>query len=138
MQTVLMVIAVIKRGDQILLRKADPSRTPYKEPWALFGGQITGSGTLSEELNKELQSRWNMVVRVTDHLWWDEDKKVDHDSEEKRFIYLDVLSELEQAVEPFPTNQSEQLQWVKLDDLHSYELNPPTKILLAKLGYVRT
>ena len=137
MQTVLMAIAVIKRDNQILLRRTDPSRNPYKEPWALFGGRITGSGSLSEELNKELSSRWNMTVRVIDRLWWDEDQKVGHDGEEKHFIYLDVLCELNQTNEPVPANNNEQLQWVGIDQLQDYELNPPTRALLTKLGYTK-
>lgn len=36
MKTVLMAIAVIRQNDQILIRKFDPARNPYKEPWGLF------------------------------------------------------------------------------------------------------
>lgn len=40
MKTVLRAVAVVKNGDKILLRKMDPARNPYNEPWALFGGRV--------------------------------------------------------------------------------------------------
>ena len=133
-----MVVAVIKRNEQILLRKTDPSRNPYQEPWALFGGQIIGDNALSDEMNNDFRKRWDMSVRIVDRLWWDEDVKSDHDGEEKRFIYLDVLAELNQTYEPSPTNPNEVLEWVNIVDLEAYDLNPPTKTVLSKLGYLNS
>src|SRR5438270_13318475 len=68
MQTVLMAIAVIRKDDQILIRKFDPAKNPYKEPWGLFGGRLEGDGSVVELLNRELQARWNLTVTITDQL----------------------------------------------------------------------
>jgi len=135
MQTVLMAIAVIKKDNKILLRKMDPARNPYKEPWGLFGGRLEGEGTINEQLNRELQERWNMTVTITERLWWDEDQKPDHDGVEKKFIYLDALCELTGG-EPKPVNPNEQLEWVDVDKLKDYDHNPPGVTLLKKLGYL--
>lgn len=135
MKTVLMAIAVIKKGDRVLLRKFDPAKNPYKEPWGLFGGRLEGDGTVGELLNKELHERWNMRVKISESLSWDEDQKVDHDGEEKRFIYLDALCELAEG-KPSPVNPNEELQWVSLDELPNYDQNPPGKKLFKKLGWL--
>lgn len=134
MKTVLMAIAVIKKDDQILIRKFDPARNPYKEPWGLFGGRLEGDGTVVEMLNRELQERWNMTVTIKEQLTWDEDQKVDHDGEEKRFIYLDALCELASG-DPHPVNPNEELKWVAIDKLADYQQVPPGVRLFEKLGY---
>lgn len=72
MKTVLMAVAVVKSEDNILLRKMDPAKSPYKELWALFGGRIDGEGSVQDLLNKELEGRWNFKVRISEKLWWDE------------------------------------------------------------------
>lgn len=134
MKTVLMAIAVIKKDDQILIRKFDPAKNPYAEPWGLFGGRLEGEGTIVEMLNKELEARWNMTVAITEQLSWDEELKVDHDGEEKRFIYLDALCELASG-DPKPVNINEELKWVKVGELSEYQQVPPSVKLLQKLGY---
>lgn len=135
MKTVLMAIAVIRKGDQVLLRKFDPAKNPYKEPWGLFGGRLEGDGSVVEMLNRELKERWNITVGIKEQLAWDEDQKVDHDGEEKRFIYLDALCELESG-DPKPVNPNEELEWVRMDRVSEYEQNPPGVKLFKKLGYL--
>lgn len=134
MKTVLMAIAVIKKDDQILIRRFDPAKNPYKEPWGLFGGRLEGDGTVLEMLNRELLERWNMTVTIKKQLAWDEDKKFDHDGEEKRFIYLDALCDLASG-DPKPVNQNEELKWVPIDKLAEYQQVPPGVRLFEKLGY---
>ena len=135
MKTVLMAIAVIKDDNRILLRKFDPSKNPYKEPWGLFGGRLEGDGIIVELLNKELKDRWNITVTIKDQLGWDEDQKADHDGDEKRFIYLDALCEIASG-DPVPTNQNEELRWVPIADLPQYNLVLPTVKLFKKLDYL--
>ncbi len=86
-------------------------------------------------LNRELQARWNMTVRITQGLGWDEDVKNDHDGEQKRFIYLDAMCELAGG-EPHPVNPNEELKWVDIKDLPDYEHVPPSEKLFRKLGYL--
>ncbi|HKX24625.1 MAG TPA: NUDIX domain-containing protein, partial [Candidatus Saccharimonadales bacterium] len=109
MKTVLMAVAVVKDGDRVLLRKMDPAKNPYQQPWALFGGRIEDDGLIVESLNKELAGRWNFTVAITERLWWDEEAKVDQDGEEKRFVYLDTLCAVEGG-QPEPVNPNEVLE----------------------------
>lgn len=135
MKTVLMAVAVIEKGDQILIRKFDPARNPYQEPWGLFGGRLEGDGDVVEALNHELQERWNVTVSIARRVGWDQEQKIDHDNEKKRFIYLDALCNLETG-DPKSTNPNEELKWVSITDLHNYELNPPSTNLLKDLGFI--
>lgn len=135
MKTVLMAVAVVKSEDKILLRKMDPAKSLYKELWALFGGRIDGEGSVQDLLNKELEGRWNFKVRISEKLWWDEEIKVDHDNEEKRFVYIDAICEIASG-EPKPVNENEILEWVIPSELEKYDLNPPTKTLLKRLEYL--
>lgn len=50
MKTVLMAVAVIKKDNQILIRKFDPAKNPYQEPWGLFGGRLEGDGDVVNTL----------------------------------------------------------------------------------------
>lgn len=130
-----MPVAVIKNKDKVLLRKMDPEKSPYKELWALFGGRVDSGGLIVDALNKELSNRWNFTVSIAEKLWWNEETKVDHDEVEKRFVYLNVLCDIIGG-EPKPVNGNELLVWVSMSDLKQYDLNPPTRALLARLGYL--
>lgn len=133
MQTVLMAVAIVKNGEQVLLRKMNPAKNPYQEPWALFGGRIDGDGSVTDLLNKELQTRWNFAVRIDERLWWDEEIKTDHDGEAKQFVYIDAICSVVDG-EPVP-GEAEQLEWVDTAELSDYELNPPTKIVLDRMNH---
>lgn len=135
MKTVLMAIAVIKNDNQILIRKFDPARNPYQEPWGLFGGRLDGDGPIVDALNHELNERWNMTVEIVERVGWDEEQKTDHDGETKRFIYLDALCGLAGGG-PKTNNPNEELLWVDAAKLSEYGLNPPSAKLLEKLGYL--
>lgn len=137
MKSVLMAIAIVKNQEQkLLLRKMDPAKNPYSEPWALFGGRIEGDGTVQDLLNIELTTRWNFSVEIIDKLWWDEEVKADHDNEVKRFVYIDALCSIMDD-EPKSNNKNEKLEWVNANELSSYMLNPPSYKLLKRLGYIQ-
>jgi len=135
MNTVLMPVAVVKDGNKVLLRKMDPAKSPYGQLWALFGGRVESESSVNEALNKELMNRWNFSVSIVEKLWWDEEIKVDHDGKEKRFVYLDAICNITEG-NPDPVNQNETLEWVSINDLRDYDINPPTKTLLARIGYL--
>ena len=135
MNTVLMPVALVKDGENVLLRKMDPAKSPYDQLWALFGGRVESESSVNEALNKELMNRWNFSVSIVEKLWWDEEVKVDHDGEEKRFVYLDAICNIAEG-NPHPVNQNETLEWVSVNDLRDYDINSPTKTLLARIGYL--
>lgn len=130
-----MAIAIIKDGNKILLRKVDPAKNPYQEPWALFGSRIDVDGTIDNLINVEFNERWDMNVSIDEKLWWDEEIKKDHDGETKHFIYLDALCTITSG-SATPVNKNEKLEWVDLGNLSSYSINPPSVVVLKKLSYL--
>ena len=113
----------------------DPLKSPYDQLWALFGGRVESESSVNEALNKELMNRWNFSVSIVEKLWWDEEVKVDHDGEEKRFVHLDAICNIAEG-NPDPVNQNETLEWVSVNNLREYAINPPTKTLLTRIGYL--
>ncbi len=132
MKTVLMAIAIIEQDGKVLLRKMDPAKNPYQEPWALFGGRLEGEGDTQTLMNVELNARWNMSIRITDRIAWDEEQKVDQDGEEKHFIYLDAKSVVVSG-EPRSNNPNEELSWVPVAEVLAQDLNPPSRVILEKV-----
>ncbi len=81
-------------------------------------------------------ARWNMIVYITEQLYWDEGRKKDLDGEEKRLIYLDAMCELASG-DPKPTNSNEELKWVETESLSEYGHVPPAVRLFRKPGYLK-
>lgn len=132
MQTVLMAIAVVQKEGHVLLRRMDPARNPYQQPWELFGAVVEGSGVL-DCLNRDFKKRWGFEVSISEQLWWDSEIKTDHDGEKKLFVYLDVARRVVDG-KPRPlANPNEELEWVDIEKLGTYELNPPSHTLLSKM-----
>lgn len=139
MDTVVMAIAVIRKGDRVLIRKFDPARNPYKDKgdWGLVGATLIDHEITLDEVNKGLKERWNITVIIKEHLAQSEEEKVDYDGKKKRFIYRYVLCELATG-EPWPVaNPNEELRWPRLGkELAAYSLNPPTLRIFNKLHYL--
>ena len=135
MKTIIMLIAIIRDGDKILLRKFDPSKNPYKEDWGLFGGSV-GDGLLIESANKDFKKRWNMELELTKELWWDSETKIDHDGEEKQFIWLDAECKITEGSPESVGNPNEELRWVHINELSSLDHVPPSKKVLEKMGFL--
>ena len=135
MKTVLMAIPIILKDKQVLMRKFDPERNPYSEPWGGVSGKLEGEGSVEEMMNRELKDRWNITAKIDKQLTWDEDIKKDHDGETKRFIYLDALCTLASG-DPRPANPREELKWVNIEDLPDYDICPPGVVSYKKLGWL--
>ena len=68
-------------------------------------------------------------------LWWDFEIKLDHDEEEKFFIYLYTKSQYI-AGTPTPGEGIERLEWVSKDKLEQYDQVPPSVKFFKRLGYL--
>lgn len=134
MQTKILIIAVIRRGDKILLRKKPDGSPPYKETWYIFGAELVPGEKLETSLQKHLRQQTGIEVRVSEQTSWDTEIKADIDGITKQFVYLDVLCDYVSG-ELVPGQGIEKLDWVPLDTLHTYDNVPPSRILFAKLGY---
>lgn len=136
MQSQILVIGVIKKGDSILLRKKPDGSPPYKETWYIFGGQLDASNqNFSEVMMRAAKTQAGVEIRVVEKLWWDAETKPNHHGVETFFIYLDCLCEFVSG-ELNPAEGIEKLEWVPIDKLNEYELVPPSVKLFKRLGYL--
>jgi ADP-ribose pyrophosphatase YjhB (NUDIX family) len=135
MQTKVLIIAVVRKGNTILMRKKPDGSPPYKETWYLFGGEVSTDKTPDQVIVDTVKSQANIDIAVSQKFSWDTEVKHDLDGIEKYFVYLDVVcdyvsGELQAAA------GIERLEWVDIKDLPKYDIVPPSLVLFKKLGYI--
>ena len=131
----ILVIAVVQKNNQILLRKKPDGSPPYKETWYLFGGEFVPNKTPETILQETLKSQTGVDIKLVKKLGWDTEIKKDHDGLEKLFVYLDALCDYVGG-ELTPAAGIEKLEWVDRVKLNDYDLVPPSRKLFSKLGYI--
>jgi len=136
MQTKVLVVGIVKKDGAILMRKKPDGTPPYKETWYLFGGEATSEVSPDKAIIDEVFAKAKINVDVKNKISWDTEIKHDLDDIEKFFVYLDV--ECEYVGGDIQIGDGiEKIEWVKPEDLSSYDIVPPSRILFEKLGYIK-
>jgi hypothetical protein len=136
MQTKVLVIGIVKKDGAILMRKKPEGSPPYKETWYLFGGEVTSEIGPDKAIITEVFAKAGINVVVKNKISWDTEIKNDLDDIEKFFVYLDV--ECDYISGDIQISEGiEKIEWVKPEDLSSYDIVPPSRILFEKLGYIK-
>lgn len=135
MQTKVLIIGVVKKGNAILMRKKPDGSPPYKETWYLFGAEISADQTPDQAITDTVLAQAGIHIAVTQKFSWDTEVKADLDGVTKFFVYLDVVCEYVDG-ELAPADGIEKLEWVDSTDLPRYDIVPPSRILFQKLGYL--
>ena len=136
METKVLIVAIVQKEGAILMRKKPDGSPPYKETWYIFGGTVTSDIAPDDAIINEVLQKSGITISVKNRISWDTEIKHDLDGVEKFFVYLDVLCEYESG-ELTPSAEVEKLEWVKPEDLHNYDIVPPSRILFQKLGYLK-
>jgi len=136
MQTKTLAIAVIKKGNQVLMRKKPEGSKPYKETWYLFGCEFAPEDDQKEALKKYLSNQIGITVEVTQEFGSAEETKEDYDGETKQFVYLNMLCAYISG-EPRVPEGTERVEWVEIEKLREYDIVPPSVELFKKLGYLK-
>lgn len=135
MQTKVLIVGVVKKDGAILMRKKPAGSPPYKETWYIFGAEASSDIDPDEAIINEVRVKSGVTVNVLNKISWDTEVKHDLDGVEKFFVYLDVecdyVSGDIQVAEGI-----EKIEWVKPENLSSYDIVPPSRILFEKLGYL--
>ncbi len=135
MQTKVLIVGVVKKDGAILMRKKPAGSPPYKETWYIFGAEATSDVDPDQAIIDEVRVRSGVNVSVTNKISWDTEVKHDLDGIEKFFVYLDV--ECEYISGDIVVGEGiEKIEWVQQEDLSSYDIVPPSRILFEKLGYL--
>lgn len=135
MQTKTLIIAVIKKGESILMRKKPDGSPPYTQTWYLFGAEATPAKSPDELLKEHVKQQAGIDVSIKQKFSWDTEIKQDLDGIEKFFVYLDVICEYESG-ELTLSPGIEKLEWVPIQSLKDYDLVPPSVELFKKMGYL--
>lgn len=135
MQTKVLIIAVIKKGNAIFMRKKPDGSPPYKETWYLFGAEIDPGMSPDDTLKVHVKKQAGIDIAIGQKVSWDTEIKHDLDGVKKFFVYLDIICEYAGG-EPALTPGIEKLEWVEIEDLKNYELVPPSVKVFKKLGYL--
>jgi len=135
MKTKVLVVAVVKKQDAVLLRKKPAGSPPYEETWYLFGGELEPDSMPEVAAQSIVRSQAGIEIQMAEQVSWDTEVKADLDGEIKQFVYLDAIFEYvsgELAAGP----GVEKLEWVPINKLSQYDNVPPSVELFTKLGYL--
>ena len=136
MKIKILSIGVVKKDNDILLRKKPDGSPPYKETWYIFGGEVGATETDPDQaLILQVKEQAGITISITDRIGWDTEIKKDHDGEEKLFVYLDSLCGYVSGELTWGTG-IEKLEWVPIDQLSKYDIVPPSVALFKKMGYL--
>lgn len=135
MQTKILIVGVVKKDGAILMRKKPDGSPPYKETWYIFGAEATSDVDPDQAIIAEVLAKSGVTVAVKNKISWDTEVKHDLDGVEKFFVYLDVECEYVDGDIQIAEG-IEKIEWVKPNDLASYDIVPPSRILFKKLGYL--
>ncbi len=136
MKTTILVVSIVKKDNQVLLRKKPDGSPPYKETWYLFSGELNPENQNPEEvLISILKKQTGVDIKPIERLGWDTETKPDHDGNITFYVYLNYLCEYVSG-ELIPSEGIEKLAWVSIEQLSSYDLVPPSRKLFKKIGYL--
>lgn len=136
MQTKVLIVAIVKKDGAILMRKKPDGSPPYKETWYIFGTEATPDADLDQAIISEVKQKSGITVAVQNKIAWDTEIKNDLDGIKKFFVYLDV--ECKYVSGDIQVGDGiEKIEWVKPENLASYDIVPPSRIIFEKLGYIQ-
>ncbi len=136
MKTTILVIGIVRNGEKILLRKKPDGSAPYKEPWYLFGAELSEQDLNPEEALKEtLKKQAGIEIKPLKRLAWATETKPDQKGEDSFYVYLDYLCDYISG-ELVAGEGIEKLEWVPIEQLASYDLVPPSRKLFKRIGYL--
>ena len=136
MKIKILVIGVVKNGNNVLMRKKPNGSSPYKETWYLFGGEITPKKNPEGVIKEIVKKQAGINIKIVKNLGWDTEIKKDFDGKTKLFVYLDVLCKYISGKLTL-SEGIERLEWIPTPKLKEYDLVPPSKNLFKRIGYIR-
>lgn len=136
MQTVILIIGVVKRGDAVLLRKKPAGSKPYNETWYSFGTEFVPGQEPTRTFIDYIKNYIGITVTASKKLGWDTEVKADRDNIIKQYVYLNFEFMYESGKLELPDGL-EKVEFVPLDQLAKLDLVPPSVKQFKELGYLK-
>lgn len=120
-QPVVGVGAIILREGKILLEKR--GNEPAKGQWTIPGGVMEVGESLEEAVARETKEETGLEVQstslidVVDQVHLDKEGKIEY-----HYVIIDYV--VKAAGEPKAGSDADQLKWVPLEEVESYDLTP--------------
>ncbi len=150
-----IVSGVVQKGTQVVLGRKAKGRLPYPDTWHTPGGGVEDAALaaklwqrqdydnayLHAELRRELREELGIEVKnircvVPEYL--DEPQEVDAPNKHGEMVYhycLEYLCEYDSG-EMKAADDLVEAVWVETNQLHTYELSPPSQALYRALGWL--
>lgn len=135
-----IVAGLIEAADgKILLCKKPSGKGVFPGQWACAGGGVDEGETLEEALEREVQEEVGLEIENIEPLffWDDLQPKFDNGLSigDIYMVYL-IFRCRAKTNEPTLNDEFEEYRWVDRTNLSEYDLNPPTREVFARLGYL--
>ena len=135
METKVLVVGIVRKGQSVLMRKKPDGSPPYAETWYVFGAELRPGIDPNEAIRAQVRAQSGIEISVSDKFSWDTEVKNDLDGIEKQFVYLDVLCDYVSG-ELVAAAGIEKLEFVAIDKLAEYDIVPPSVTVFTKLGWL--
>ena len=129
-QPVVGVGAIILRKCQILLEKR--GNEPARGQWTIPGGVVEVGESLEDAVLRETKEETGLDVKssalidVVDQVHLDKDRKIEY-----HYVIIDYIVKVKPG-EPKAGSDADELKWVSLDEVETYDLTPSFRRFFVK------
>ena len=137
MKNRLIVSAVIKNGNKILLGKKPKNVGPYPNTFHIPGGGVNTNENVEDAIIREVKEETGLEIKNLVKIAWDTDIEPDKKGEETYYTFLQFTCDFSSG-NLKAGDDMHTFEWIDIKDLSNQKLNKPTKILFKKLGYLKS
>ncbi len=136
MENRVCVVGIIKKGDSILLGRKAPGKGPYPDTWHIPGGGIKlGEETCEQAISREILEETGISVKNLKKVGWSTDIEPNKHGVETYYIFLIYEAEYDSG-ELQANDDLIHIEWVKISELKTKNLNRPTEKYFKSLGFI--
>ena len=136
MKSRIIAVAIIRKGNEILIGKKPENTGPYPNTWHLPGGGIDlEKESCDEALAREVLEETGLKIKNICRIAWDTDIENNKKNEPTYYIFLQFSCDFAGG-KLKAGDDMKHFEWAEIKNLPKYRINKPTKILLSKLGLI--
>ncbi len=130
------VVAVITKGDHVLLGKKPKDVGPYANTWIIPGGGINfGEETVEEALHREIREEAGITIKNIKPLIFMTDNEPNKHGEMTYFVHLVYTADYDSG-EIHADDDVAYLEWVPIKKIPSLTVARPSITTFKKLGWL--
>jgi nucleoside triphosphatase len=134
------VVGIIRnQKGEVLLCKMPLNRGVYPGQWAIPGGGIEPSETMTQALEREIKEEVGLTIKNMSPFWFQDDtkEKIFADGHREMLYMIHLVFDGETDDDTVSINDEfEEYAWVGIDDLLGYDLNSATVKTFKQKGWL--